>query len=103
MATITNFILSQNPDYVYPLALNVFVALIPVWSGIRVSKARKQTGLKYPLEYHPGVIDEKTDAQKYLFNCTQRASQVNIPPRSASVFAFIQTLALLYSNSRSCR
>jgi hypothetical protein len=80
MATLTNFILAQNPDYVYPLAINLFVALLPTWSGILVGGARRRTGLKYPLEYHPGQIDEKTDNEKYLFNCTQRASQVYILP-----------------------
>ena len=78
MASVTHFILSQNPDYVYPLAVNLFVALLPTWMGLRVGAARKKTGLKYPLEYHPGVIDEKTEPEKYLFNCTQRASQVPI-------------------------
>lgn len=76
MATLTNWILSQNADYVYPIAVNLFVSLLPAWMAFKVGGARRRTGLKYPLEYHPGVIDEKTDNDKYLFNCTQRASQV---------------------------
>jgi hypothetical protein len=76
MASVTHFILSQNPDYVYPLAINLFASLLPTWMGLRVGAARKKTGLKYPMEYHPGHIDEKTEPDKYMFNCTQRASQV---------------------------
>ena len=82
MASVTNWILSQNPDYVYPLGVNLFVSLLPAWMAVKVGGARKRTGLRYPLEYHPGVVDEKTDSAKYLFNCTQRAAMVTSPTTS---------------------
>lgn len=72
-------VLARNPDYIYPLAVNVVAAILPVWAGFRVAIVRRRTGLKYPLEYFPGEIDEKTDKDKFLFNCTQRAQQV-CPP-----------------------
>jgi len=75
MATFTASVLRQNPDYIYPLAVNVLGALVPVWISVTVGKARARTGLKYPLEYHPGVLEEKDDREKWLFNCTQKSHQ----------------------------
>lgn len=77
MVSIIQGLLVSNPNYVYPLAINIVAATIPVWAGLQVGGARKRTGLKYPAEYWDGAIDEKTDREKFLFNCTQRAHQVN--------------------------
>ena len=74
--SLINVLLTRNPDYIYPLVVNLFAGILPVWAGLQVSRARKTVGLKYPAEYCPGVIDEKTDNDKFLFNCTQRAHQV---------------------------
>lgn len=76
MSSFTSSILAHNPDYIYPLAVNLAAALLPVWASLKVAVARKRVGLKYPAEYCPGPIDEKTDKEKFLFNCTQRAHQV---------------------------
>lgn len=77
MTTFTASILRENPDYIYPFAVNVLGALVPVWVSVTVGKARARTGLKYPLEYHPGVLEEKDDREKWLFNCTQKSHQVH--------------------------
>jgi hypothetical protein len=69
-------LLQRNPDYVYPLAVNVAIAALPVWAALRVSAARRKTQLKYPAEYHFDAMDETKDRDKFLFNCTQRAHQV---------------------------
>jgi glutathione S-transferase len=79
MASITTSLLAYNPDYIYPLVVNVLGALVPAWAGVVVGGARRKTGLKYPLEYHAGVIDEKSDHDKWLFNCAQRSHQVMTP------------------------
>ena len=79
MASLTSALLARNPDYIYPLVVNLIVGVVPFWASMKVAKARKQVGLKYPAEYFPGPIDEKTDREKFLFNCTQRAHQV-LPP-----------------------
>jgi hypothetical protein len=76
MASLTSALLSHNPDYIYPLVVNLVLGIVPVWASFKVALARKKTGLKYPAEYFPGPIDEKTDSEKFLFNCTQRAHQV---------------------------
>ena len=60
-----------EPMYVYPLAVNLSAALLPIWAAHQVVLARRQIGLKYPAEYH-FPIDE-TDKDKFRFNCTQRA------------------------------
>jgi hypothetical protein len=73
-----NMILTRNPEYIYPLGVNVVAAIIPVWASFKVAMARMRVGLKYPLEYFPGEIDENTDKEKFLFNCTQRAHQVSL-------------------------
>jgi hypothetical protein len=78
MASLTSALLAHNPDYIYPLAVNLVVAIVPVWASAKVAIARKKVGLKYPAEYFPGPIDEKTDSEKFLFNCTQRAHQVPV-------------------------
>jgi hypothetical protein len=79
MTTITASLLARNPDYIFPLAVNVATALLPVWMGLTVGKARAKVGLKYPNEYCAGNIDEKTDLDKFLFNCTQRSHHVTPP------------------------
>jgi len=69
-------ILQREPDYVYPLAINLATAVLPVWATLRVGAARKRTQLQYPAEYHLDAFDETKDKEKFLFNCTQRAHQV---------------------------
>ena len=76
MASITASLLARDPNYIYPLAVNIIGALLPVYASGTVAVARKKTGLKYPLEYHPGVVDEKDDREKWLFNCAQKSHQV---------------------------
>jgi len=76
MASWTNSILARNSDYIYPLGFNVVAAILPIWASLKVAAARKRAGLKYPAEYFQGPLDEKTDQEKFLFNCTQRAHQV---------------------------
>ena len=65
-----------DPVYVYPLAVNVATALFPFFATHQVVKARVKTGLKYPNEYWPGIIDREKEPDKFLFNCAQRAHQV---------------------------
>ena len=76
MASLTSALLARDPNYIYPLVVNVLTALLPIYPTVTVSSARAKTGLKYPHEYWPGNPDEKTDREKWLFNCTQRAHQV---------------------------
>jgi len=76
--SLIHSILATNPNYVYPLAVNIAAAFLPVWAGLRVAAARRQTGLKYPAEYWEGPLDPEKDKDKFLFNCTQRAHQVNL-------------------------
>jgi len=78
MASIIAQILQRDSNYVYPLAVNLAAAVLPVWAMLRVAGARKRTQLKYPAEYHLDALDEtkEPDREKYLFNCTQRAHQV---------------------------
>ena len=76
MASLIQFILARNPDYIYPLGVNLITAFLPVWCGLQVARARKNAGLKYPAEYFDGPLDPEKDKEKYLFNCTQRAHQV---------------------------
>ena len=76
MASLTSALLARNPDYIYPLVVNLIAGVVPIWASLKVSAARKKVGLKYPAEYCPGPLDEKTDREKFLFNCTQRAHQV---------------------------
>ena len=76
MATLITQLLARDTDYVYPVAVNLLVAVLPVWASLRVGAARKRTQLKYPAEYHADAFDETKDKEKYLFNCTQRAHQV---------------------------
>lgn len=82
MSSLTSSLLARNPDYIYPLAVNILVAIVPVWAGFKVAIARRKVGLKYPAEYCTGPMDEKTDREKFLFNCTQRAHQVRSLPIS---------------------
>jgi hypothetical protein len=89
MASIIQTILASNPNYVYPLAVNLVAATIPIWAGVQVGGARKRTGLKYPAEYFPGPLDETTDREKFLFNCTQRAHQVIYRGRISDKLEFV--------------
>jgi hypothetical protein len=96
MASITPALLASNPNYVYPLAVNLVAAVIPVWAGLQVGGARKRTGLKYPAEYFDGPLDEKTDREKFLFNCTQRAHQVICRGRISDRIEFVGKFAKFF-------
>jgi hypothetical protein len=74
--SLVHTLLEQNPNYIYPLAVNVVAALVPVWASLQVTAARRRTDLKYPAEYHFDALTKDSDQTKYLFNCTQRAHQV---------------------------
>ena len=76
MATLTASLLQTNPDYIYPLALNLIAGMVPVWASMRVGAARRATQLEYPAEFHEDGFDEKTNREHYLFNCAQRAHKV---------------------------
>src|SRR5204862_5942431 len=65
MASLTSALLARNPDYIYPLVVNLIAGVVPVWASLKVSAARKKVGLKYPAEYCPGPLDEKTDREKF--------------------------------------
>jgi hypothetical protein len=93
MASITQALLASNPNYIYPLAVNLLAATIPVWAGLQVGGARKRTGLKYPAEYFAGPLDETTDREKFLFNCTQRAHQVICQGRISDRIEFVGKFA----------
>jgi hypothetical protein len=82
MPSLMNDILTRNPNYIYPLFVNLAAGVVPVWASLTVSKARRKVGLKYPAEYFEGPLDEAKDKEKYLFNCTQRAHQVRLPLQS---------------------
>lgn len=93
MVSLIQFILARNPDYIYPLGVNVLAALLPVWCAIQVGKARAKAGLKYPNEYFEGTLDREKDKEKYLFNCTQRAHQVLPTERRNLSLEFDGTIA----------
>jgi len=76
MPSILSDLLARNPNYVYPLAINLVAGVIPLWAGLTVGEARKRVGLKYPAVFCEGTADEAKDKEKYLFNCAQRAHQV---------------------------
>src|SRR5437667_1152723 len=82
MASFTHSLLANHPNYIYPLVINVIAGIVPIWASGRVARGRRKVGLKYPAEYCPGPIDEVTDKDKFLFNCTQRAHQVRFPLES---------------------
>ena len=87
MATLTASLLQTNPDYIYPLALNLIAGMVPIWASMRVGAARRATQLEYPAEFHEDGFDEKTNREHYLFNCAQRAHKVgtlDIPPYTLS-------------------
>jgi hypothetical protein len=67
---------SVDSVYIYPLAVNLAAALLPIWAAHQVVKQRVKTGLAYPLLYWPGIIETEKEPEKYRFNCAQRAHQV---------------------------
>ena len=79
MSSLTTELLIRNPNYIYPLAVNLVASIVPVWASLQVSAARKRIGLKYPAEYFYTPCDENTEKDKFIFNCTQRAHQVPAP------------------------
>nr|QGA31155.1 microsomal glutathione transferase 2 [Pardosa pseudoannulata] len=51
-------------EYGYVLLVGTSSAIIAMWHGIQVSRARKKFGIKYPIMYSDNNI---------VFNCIQRA------------------------------
>ena len=76
MSSFTTELLARNPDYIYPLVVNLVAAVVPIWASLQVGRARKRVGLKYPAEYFYTPCDENAEKDKFVFNCTQRAHQV---------------------------
>src|SRR5438045_1654593 len=41
MPSVTSVILASNPDYIYPLGVNLLFGLVPLWASLKVAAARK--------------------------------------------------------------
>ncbi|KAK4177497.1 hypothetical protein QBC36DRAFT_326953 [Triangularia setosa] len=69
MAPIT---LTLPSDYGYVLLAASSTFFINTLHAVLTSKARKASGIKYPVSYASNDVAEK-DRKAYLFNCAQRA------------------------------
>ncbi|KAF4968562.1 hypothetical protein FZEAL_10370 [Fusarium zealandicum] len=63
----------QVPDqYGYVLVAAASTFFINTLHGVLTSKARKTSGIKYPVAYASNDVAEK-DSKAFLFNCAQRS------------------------------
>ncbi|XP_063900941.1 glutathione S-transferase 3, mitochondrial-like [Zophobas morio] len=59
-----------RPGHGYVIISGIFSALIPLWAGFNVSRARKEYNIDYPQMYA-----DSNDENGKKFNCIQRAHQ----------------------------
>ncbi|KAF4334364.1 glutathione S-transferase [Fusarium beomiforme] len=67
-----SLILEVPKEYGYVLVAATSTFFINTLHMVLTSKARKRSGIRYPVAYASNELAEK-DAEAYRFNCTQRA------------------------------